>query len=955
MMLPDRIVTCYGPLEVLLSARFILLPVALIRFFGSPHYMNAPFVLWAFVYYGSLLVATVVPTSLPPSVKHLLFGKKNEGTTGDEVSTTNLTSLEYTNVAVIEQPGIEIAAEAQHQSTLSLEGARDGESERLYFSSRSVGITLSCRSVIDIVASLYSVVICVIIAGGLCIESDNKINPGWATEYYLVVTSGSFSVAAILLHIGFFFVAGPCRCACCCDFCRDDTDLKGTLTMSKQLLTRYGRLSICFACFVAVATGFLCFYLDEARVRSTGQKRITYSDCDAMIENSNYCMLPFPSMQYLKSDSTTPTGYIVSIDSDASTPAIKKGGHLNLDFVSRSYDGFSVSGALLWHLSGFVDRTDNAATAMDQLVGEDEVTRSLMWNETAIVINNALEELHPVFCEVDVIAPAEADRICYCQPATAMNFNTEYSVVVKGLKDIDGNILPASSLFGSYTSAYTSGSSEFDSDERFVRFRDNLFPLLERNNVTLHDVQLAWDFHTVSSESSARFARSIRNLTMGTMDAHFGATGDSYVSRVSDGWTSGDTCDPSVDYTNGEYQDMAVNAYYSIKVPWLLEDEAYVGTELLKQFRNRGYNEYQAVSDRLTIGDYKDIDMREVGVLVQVPCSVSIGQVRVNSSVEWGHGIFSDRIESTRRSLQVTANVEGWILWSMEWRGFDRFGFPVLARQLIHDGGLGLVDIYNNAIQGFVAKVAFRNWILPKILLSDAQDLKIDGKVDSADMDYSFMGGSMGSILGAGYVYVAGVEKSVLYTGGSPFTFIIGRSTLFAAFLPFLDLQFYNRIDARVAITWWQLPFDEVESVMLTQPDPVTGSYSRNILVVAALGDSVVCKASTAILSRNINASLVIPSVVDHVDLLSSGDEDRINSFSAHGTRALFLASYPGDEAVVAAAAKQTPSSDESNEVHGCFPADDDTSLISSHFLRTGSVENPCGNRGCIISEYADC
>ncbi len=118
----------------------------------------------------------------------------------------------------------------------------------------------------------------------------------------------------------------------------------------------------------------------------------------------------------------------------------------------------------------------------------------------------------------------------------------------------------------------------------------------------------------------------------------------------------------------------------------------------------------------------------------------------------------------------------------------------------------------------------------------------------------------------------------MLFTGGSPFTFIMGRSSLFAVFLPLFGLQFYNLVDARVAITWWQLPFDEVESLMLTQPDPVTGSYYHDILVISALGDSVVCKASSDILSRNLNATLLTPSVVDNVPLLKRGEENLINN-----------------------------------------------------------------------------
>ena len=184
----------------------------------------------------------------------------------------------------------------------------------------------------------------------------------------------------------------------------------------------------------------------------------------------------------------------------------------------------------------------------------------------------------------------------------------------------------------------------------------------------------------------------------------------------------------------------------------------------------------------------------------------------------------------------------------------------------------------------------------------------------------------MGGILGPGYMFSAKIQRGALYTAGAPFTYVIGTSSLFASFYLFLDLQFRSRVDARIAMTLWQIPFDEIESPLLA-----TNNTFSEILLLSARGDSVVTETSTMILARTLGASLITPSVIESVPQLSNLSDTSINALNnTLGTRALFLASYPGDFADLPT--QGTPDVSWDNDVHGCFPRSD-TNAVASHFI----------------------
>lgn len=65
--------------------------------------------------------------------------------------------------------------------------------------------------------------------------------------------------------------------------------------------------------------------------------------------------------------------------------------------------------------------------------------------------------------------------------------------------------------------------------------------------------------------------------------------------------------------------------------------------------------------------------------------------------------------------------------------------------------------------------------------------------VSEAALPSRYMGDSMGSILGGGYVAYAQYPRAVMLVAGSPFSFLLGRSDLFGIFVKLMDLQFYTR------------------------------------------------------------------------------------------------------------------------------------------------------------------
>ena len=252
----------------------------------------------------------------------------------------------------------------------------------------------------------------------------------------------------------------------------------------------------------------------------------------------------------------------------------KEGGErFNADLISGHYDGFSTISPILWHVPGFVESTDDdkASSAASQLVAASEVSSSLNWaSSTSLLIKQDTVELHPHFCQVDYMAPVteEDGRICYCQPAFNLEFNSTYIVVIRNLQNSQGTMLGASASTIPIESR-TRREKPRSMTTRDISLQGYIFPALESQNVALGDINLAWDFHTVSYESSTRFVNSLYDLTMNKMEDSFGASFNTdhegaltdLATRMEGGTSSADVakCDSDIDYTDGTHDDMALS------------------------------------------------------------------------------------------------------------------------------------------------------------------------------------------------------------------------------------------------------------------------------------------------------------------------------------------------------------------------------------------------------------
>lgn len=351
------------------------------------------------------------------------------------------------------------------------------------------------------------------------------------------------------------------------------------------------------------------------------------------------------------------------------------------------------------------------------------------------------------------------------------------------------------------------------------RYINTVFLVIDALNISLNEVQLAWDFHTASFDSISERLLKITDMarlrTQQEMD-HRGLLPYEFV-RIEE-----DACTDQTDT-----HDMSAIAYYRINVPWFLINTDRLGNDVDGSILSLSLQDEDGIRNRVPIKG-------SVGLLIQVPCSLTRGlHKNVSSIVEFGHGIFGNRGIATDDWLQKSANTQGWILWSADWRGLSTNDVLGMWRLATHD-----ISEYRNieagVLQSYASKTAIR-MILPSLLQEEGCRLglcKIDSLLSSANVSplsqhsvhhdvnslrastsqtnsvnilqnldlteikriaTAYIGHSMGAIIGSSWVIFTGYSRSAQIAGGSPFSFIVGRSAAIDLLKLAFDLQLYKR------------------------------------------------------------------------------------------------------------------------------------------------------------------
>ena len=204
---------------------------------------------------------------------------------------------------------------------------------------------------------------------------------------------------------------------------------------------------------------------------------------------------------------------------------------------------------------------------------------------------------------------------------------------------------------------------------------------------------------------------------------------------------------------------MYTTAYVDVSVPWLLQSDSrlknYIDAHLLDPNND------------------DHIPSEDVKLLIQIPCSIYMG-MQPTAVVQYGHGIFGTKADVEQSYwLQEEASINGWILWSMDWRAFDRFDIPLFVKTILYNADL-ITSVRDNTVQGYVSQL-FGKGLIYRIINDYKNYLGLDVIVDysnaASTVPSRFLGVSMGAILGSGFVPLAGYDRAVFLVPGSPFRY----------------------------------------------------------------------------------------------------------------------------------------------------------------------------------------
>lgn len=674
--------------------------------------------------------------------------------------------------------------------------------------------------------------------------------------------------------------------------------------------------------------------------------------CDIM--DPTECSLPFPSFHHMVQDNTTKTGWRVALHSD-SLPFLRGGIPLDPGFWNE-LDGFSTMAPILFYgLEGLKEsheakRRGSTTNVYPRLV-EDNVRESVTHKSVTLLWDVDRSKLiaHTAqFDDLDSLRP-----LIMMVPAQPLHHGTHYGVAVINATDVHGERIPQTlgmkSLFDINLSSETTCVRDYDRVERYhsvlLSSLQQAAPwLLEAGSRGLTDgsIQLMFDFVTMSRDSLSTIER-VRDATMeaiSSWDSH-----QVEVIRIED-----HDCSDNATL-------VARTVHGSIRVPWFLESSSR-GAMLSKS--------------RLPMHGARLPDSRAKFV-VRIPCCLKAAALGWNDTfrlgkplraiVDYGHGLFFNRVESYDQALSRVGEDNGYIIMAMDWRGMSSFDLPVVVKTLLGQPKL-FQATRDNIIQGYANKIVLQHYSNSEMLnatwlrFSESHRRRrsptfpiplLGGNNDTRPASV-FYGSSQGGILGAGYTTLLGetglIDRGVLGVPGTSFSLVLSRTADFAAYDSLLLRNFYQNRQVRLILSIVQLGWDPVEAAGLLAPPVKPGSFPP-MLLQSGLGDPVVPTTATEALARAYNASILHSNPRTEIFGISKVDPFRANSSTVFWTELLYENEYQHlpfdnifpDETTIL--------------VHACLRQDCPLIHQLAEFVNTGRIIDPCIHDGCLRTKLS--
>lgn len=536
-----------------------------------------------------------------------------------------------------------------------------------------------------------------------------------------------------------------------------------------------------------------------------------YTGCDPLDETR--CLLPYPSTYHMLEDDSQVSGWTVNIAENA-MPENRDDYQMSPRHWNEK-DGFSILTPLL---AFFPDLDDS------NLPSHLDLAASLADESPIVLLNAETGERMPFFAELDVSGETLTQRVLMIRPMSPLEHGTRYVVGIRDLQKKSGGEVDVSDAFAALRDG--TETDTWDVEGQRGHFDQDIFPVLESNGWDRAELQLAWDFVTVSKENSLGRAMWMR---------------DDAAERVGTGG-------PAYTITEVEEADCSTGAtigrtvYAELTVPMYTEQDA-PPTFLTRDEDGQPFYNGDTTAE----------------VMVRIPCSL-INDPEPAMVLQYGHGLLGSKGEARAGYLGEMANDYKWIIVASDWVGMAEEDVSAITLMLALEPG-EFAMLPERSMQGFVQKdLALR---AVRGALGQDEALSVDGVslIDPGRVGY--YGNSQGGILGPAYVGMSDqIERAVFGVAGGPYSLLLSRSADFDPFFLVFKAKFPDQIDIALTLTLMQSLWDVSESSGWTRAmnqEPFPGESAKQVLIQNAIGDAQVTTLGGQVMARAYGANTIAP------------------------------------------------------------------------------------------------
>jgi hypothetical protein len=602
--------------------------------------------------------------------------------------------------------------------------------------------------------------------------------------------------------------------------------------------------------------------------------------CDPL--DDSLCALPYPSSFFLKA-ADTPSGFQVDFAPD-SLPKDRDGLQISPDFMNEK-DGFSTLGPLM---TWFDD------LSMDGVVGHENLADYAAPDAKIVLVDAETGDRVPVWAELDMSARDDSQRLLYIWPAVPLEHARRYVVGLRGLKTNAGQPVGVSDAFQALRDGQRTDDDDIEIQRK--RFKTIVFPALEAAGVPQDDLQLAWDFVTVSHQSSVGRMEFMR---------------DDGLARIGDGGPAY-TVKTVTDHDCAS-EPIARDIIVTMTVPMYTEK---AGPNTLLTRDQGGMPFYN--------GD------EQVDVLVRVPCSL-VAEPHPGPVLQYGHGLLGNKDEAYTGWLSRFANDNGYVVVAANWSGMAAEDVPAISLMIVEDPS-NFAIIPERSMQGFFEQVmALR---LVDGAFADDPSMTYGG-VSVVDRDHHYYyGNSEGSVMGGAYLALSpDLDRGVLGVPGMPYSLLLDRSNDFTPFFTLMRAKYTDDREISFMIESFEALWEPGEAggyAYDMNRDPPEGMFPKQVLLHAALGDAQVTTLGAEYMARAYGASTIAPETRPIF-----GVDEQPSGFSGSAIVEWKYADVP-DAPVL-----DTPP-DDSSDPHECPRREPAGQEQIRDFLATGVVNQYC-------------